>query len=428
MIHKVHKVTLANGAKGLFVDIPDASVMNFEINFRAGEYLVDRKKLETPHLMEHMLLGANQKIKKTKAFQAEFEKNGAYCNASTDIYDINYEAECADFEWDRIAELLFLAIDKPLFLRHEFSSEFGNVKEELVYRSNNHFRHLSLAMKEAFGFMAVIDQERLQLMENVKLKDVRSHYKKTHFASNMRFVIGGKLPIERRQKIIDILSQMSMPKGPGRLALPKEKPIKIDRPVRIENETVKNLYFYIDTFLKRKIKISEAHAAELLDIILTETYYSKILGTAREKGIAYHVDSSFSKFNGNANWWLSVQISPDNILELLDIVVREIKKIFMGKIADKDIRSAKQYALGRFQRAGQTVGYMVGSYSSNFFSEEKVHDYYKYPKRIESVSKQQIISITKDLFSQDVWGIGGLGNSGDELMTKVYDKLAVLWQ
>ena len=54
MIHKVHEVSLDNGAKGLFIHIPDASVMSFEINFRAGEYLVDRKKSETPHIMEHL--------------------------------------------------------------------------------------------------------------------------------------------------------------------------------------------------------------------------------------------------------------------------------------------------------------------------------------------------------------------------------------
>jgi predicted Zn-dependent peptidase len=428
MIHKVHKVTLANGAKGLFIDIPDASVMSFEVNFRAGEYLVDRKKWETPHLMEHMLLGANQKIKKSKTFQAEFEKNGAYCNASTGTYDINYEAECADFEWDRIADLLFLAIDKPLFLRDEFNSEFGNVKEELVFRSNNHFRHLGIKMREAFGFLSVTDHERLLLMENVKLKDVRSHYKKTHFMSNMRFVIGGKLPPERREKIMEILNNMSLPVGPGRLALPKERPAKIEIPVRIENETVKNLYFYVDTFLKRNIKDSESHAVELLNIILSETYYSKILGTARERGIAYGVNSSFSRFNGNTNWWLSVQISPDNILELLDIMVREIKKIFVGKISDKDIKSAKQYALGKFQRGGQTVGYMVYNYSNFYFSEEKVYDYYEYPKRVEGVDKQQIIDVTKDLFSQNIWGIGGLGNADDELMAKIQKKLSVLWE
>ena len=76
--------------------------MTFTINFRAGEYLVDRIKWETPHIMEHLLLGANKRIPKARAFQAEFEKNGAYSNASTGIYEIAYESECADFEWRRI--------------------------------------------------------------------------------------------------------------------------------------------------------------------------------------------------------------------------------------------------------------------------------------------------------------------------------------
>ena len=105
-------------------------------------------KWETAHLMEHLLLGANEQIPKARAFQAEFEKNGAYCNASTGSYDITYEAECADFEWERIADLLLVAISKPLFLEEEFKAEFGNVREEMTGRSNNHFRHLSLALRE----------------------------------------------------------------------------------------------------------------------------------------------------------------------------------------------------------------------------------------------------------------------------------------
>ena len=62
MKHIVTEVKLRNGAKGLLIHIPDASVMSFEFNFRAGEYLVDPEKWETPHLMEHMLLGANERL------------------------------------------------------------------------------------------------------------------------------------------------------------------------------------------------------------------------------------------------------------------------------------------------------------------------------------------------------------------------------
>ena len=100
MRHTVTEISLQNGAEGLFVHIPSASVMTFDFNFRAGEYLVDPAKWEVPHLMEHVLLGANELIPRARDFQAELEKNGAYSNASTGVYDITYEAECADFEWE----------------------------------------------------------------------------------------------------------------------------------------------------------------------------------------------------------------------------------------------------------------------------------------------------------------------------------------
>lgn len=74
MKHSVKELILSNGAKGLLIDVPDATVMTVEINFRAGDYLVTKEKWETPHLMEHVLLGANQKIRKARSFQAEFEK------------------------------------------------------------------------------------------------------------------------------------------------------------------------------------------------------------------------------------------------------------------------------------------------------------------------------------------------------------------
>ena len=219
MRHTVYEIELQSGGKGLFIHIPDASVMSFEINFRAGEYLVSKNKWEAPHIMEHLLFGANELIPKSRDFQAEFEKNGAYSNASINTYEIIYEAECADFEWDRIADLIRVAITKPLFLESEFIAESGNVREELVMRSNNHFRHLNLALRQAYGFCILTDQERLELMKNVKLPDIWKHYKSTHTASNMRFVIAGKLPADRRKQLTDILENVNLPK--------RERPFRV---------------------------------------------------------------------------------------------------------------------------------------------------------------------------------------------------------
>lgn len=428
MKHTVNEVTLSNGARGLFVHVNDASVMTFEVNFRAGEYLVEREKWEAPHLMEHVLLGANELIPKARAFQAEFEKNGAYSNASTGSYDITYEAECADFEWDRIADLLRTAIDKPLFLEEEFKAEFGNVREELTARSNNHFRHLSLALREAYGFKVLTDQTRLQLMDNVKLQDIREHYANTHTTSNMRFVIAGNLP-EKRQKVLQaLLESIELPHGEGRTALPHELPKALRSPLYIHNDSVDNLYFYLDTFMHRRMEDTEADALGLINTMLTETLYSRILGTARERGLVYGMSSGFGQTKDSSNWWFGAQVMPKNAPALFEIVVKELSQVFDGNLAEADIAGAKQYSLGRFQRSGQTVSGTASGYSGRYFFDDHVDDYYKIPERIEAVTKQGIVDITQALFADRTWGMGCLGSSGDKFTEELQSAILPLWE
>ena len=104
------------GAKGLLIIVPDASVTSFDFNFRAGDYLAPIDKWDTAHIMEHMVLGANKRYASSSEFSKVFEQNGAYSNASTGTYHMSYIAECADFETERILDLLCLSIEAPAFL------------------------------------------------------------------------------------------------------------------------------------------------------------------------------------------------------------------------------------------------------------------------------------------------------------------------
>ena len=428
MKHSVTEITLENGIAGLLIHVPDASVMTFECNFRAGEYLVTPDKWETAHVMEHMLLGANELIPKARAFQAEFEKNGAYSNASTGSYDIIYEAECADFEWDRVFGLLLTAITKPLFLAEEFDAEFGNVREELTARSNNHFRHLNLALREQYGFYVKTDQERLKLMHNISLDDITKHYKRTHTSSNMRFVIAGNINASRRNIITRLLESIELPKGKGRFELPEETPRAITKPLHIQNDTVDNLYFYVDTFVSQKLDDSQYDNLSLINSMLTETLYSRILGTAREKGLVYGMSSGVSRAEHSGNWWFGAQVMPQNAPALFDIMVHELSQVFAGKISAEDIKAAKQYALGRYQRSGQTVAGVANGYSYRYFFDGVINDYYAEPERIEAITKQGIVETSKLLFSENIWGIGTLGNVSEEFLQDLQSRAAPLWK
>jgi predicted Zn-dependent peptidase len=425
--HTTSEVRLKNGARGLLIHIPDASVMTFDINFRAGEYLVSEDKWEVPHLMEHVLLGANELIPKARDFQSEIEKNGAYSNATTGVYDITYEAESADFEWDRVLGLLLVAISKPLFLAEEFDAEFGNVQEEMAARSNNHFRRLSLEMRKSLGIIAKTDAERMELMNNVSLKDVVEHYKRTHFTKNMRFVIAGNLTKSRRAALIKMLDTIELSNEGKRFALPHERPKRLKKPVYVPNDTVENLYFYIDTFMKRRLNEAETDALGLLNTMLTETLYSKILGTAREKGLVYGMSSGLSYTRDASNWWFGTQVSDKNAAALLEITVKEIKKVCAGKISASEIESAKQYALGRFHRSGQTVGATAGAYAGRYFFDGEVENYKLIPERIKAVSKDRIVEVCNAMFQDDIWGFGVLGNCGETFAHSLEQQLSTLW-
>lgn len=427
MKHSVTELKLRNGAKGLLIHIPDASVTSFEFNFRAGDYLVPVKKWETPHLMEHLLLGANERYPKSRLFQAEIEKNGAYSNASTGAYDITYESECADFEWDRVLELLLLAISKPLFLADEFEAEAGNVREELIARSNNHFRHLSLALRAKYGFVSKTDQDRLLLMDNVTVEDVREHYEKTHTTRNLRFIIAGNLTPKRQELVRATLESMELPTGTERIELPNETPLKQDKPLFITNETVKNLYFYIDSFMLRRMNDPETDALNLVNTMLTETLYSKILGTARERGLVYGMSSGFGQTKTSSNWWFGAQVSQKNASPLFDIMIDELNNVFRGEIALEDIEAAKAYALGRFQRGAQTVAGVAGGYSSRYFFDEGIDDYYDMPDRINKVTKDEIIAISNELFESKTWGFGILSNCERSLVNDLHAQVSPLW-
>jgi predicted Zn-dependent peptidase len=405
MKHTVEEIILSNGAKGLLVHIPDANVMDMYLNFRAGEYLVEHDKWETPHLMEHILLGANDAYPRARDFQAEVEKNGAYSNASTDVYDIVYETECADFEWKRVLGLILTAIERPLFLQEEFDAEFGNVKEELAARANNHYRQLGAASRKAYGLVSETDKERLELIDNVTLEDVREHYRRTHTTDNMRFVVAGNMQKNRKADVVGMLENVRLPRG-ERFAMPDEVVRSLKIPVCIANTTVDTLYFYIDTFINRRLEEHELDALGLVNAMLTETLYSKILGTARERGLVYGMNSGFQQIKLSSNLWFGSQVSAVNAPALFDIIIEQLGNLFRGELAEADIAAAQAYAVGRYQRSAQTVASTASGYTGRYFFDEFIEDYYAIPERILAVTKPQIIDVTRAMFSD---GIGGLG-------------------
>ena len=426
MKHTVHEVKLKNGARGLLIDVPGATVMSFQFHFRAGNrYVANKEVYETAHLMEHMAFGANARYKSEHAYEADFTKNGAYHNAWTSDSALCYVADCADFEWERIFDLQQVAICEPRFNSTELEAEKGNVKSELTGYLNNHNRVLWPKIQQLLGEDIYSYWQRIQTISNVSLKDVKEHHARTHTSDNLRFVIAGKLD-GRKTRIKELLDTWEMPRG-ERFDLPHDE-LSSAGPALIRRKEASNLTFGWSMVLPRMLSDEEDDAMAVLNHLLTGTMHSRIYGAARKKGLAYGVFSDTSVGLYDSSWDFGGQVNLETSDKLFDIIVREMDAVQDGRISEDELEAAKSYALGRHQMGAQTVAQISGYYSGRYFSDDVVRDYDRSPQEIKTITLERMIATAREFVAHDAWALAGVSCGEKEDLVRLNAKLATLFE
>ncbi len=399
MKHTVKEVVLKNGAKGLFIDIPGATVMSYRFHFRAGNRQVKSKDIyETAHIMEHMAFGANAKFENEHDYAAEFTKNGAYDNAFTSDNSMVYVANCADFEWDRILDLQELAICRPKFNQAKLDSEKGNVKNELSGMLSSHSNLLWPKLQQSIGEDVLTLPERLQTIDNITLDDIIEHHYRTHNLHNMRFVVAGKLH-GKKAKLKQKLEKWKLKKG-TLLDIPQDELRDYVEPTVIKRKDAKSLTFGFSFVLDRVMTDSEQRALNGLNHILTGTLHSRIFGKARDAGLVYSIFSDSDNNQYTSSWDFAGQVLPETAEQLFDVITKELVEVMSGKIKVKEIEATKSYGLGRYQMGAQTVDQISNFYTSTYFSKDKIRNYEKVPREIDRLDKDSMMEIATEFIKK----------------------------
>ena len=425
MRHTLSEIKLKNGARGLLIDVPGATTMSMLFHFRAGNRYSKSKDIEqVAHIMEHMAFGANARFKDEQDFEFEFTKNGAYRNAYTSDLSMVYEADCADFEWDRILDLQKLAICQPRFNEEELNAEKGNIKSELTNYLNDHHRILWPRIQQLMGEDVLTYRQSLATVSDVTIADVREHHKRTHTTKNMRFMIAGKLK-GRKSLIKRQLEDFQLPKG-ERFEVPFDALLKAT-PSLIRRKDATNLTFGLYLGLPEVLSDEDVDAMHCLNHILTGTMHSRIFGAARKKGLAYNVSAYTGTGFYDSGWDISGQVNHEAAGQLFDIIAREIGRVLSGKISKKEIEAAKSFALGRYQMGAQTVSQISGFYTGRYFADGVIKNYEKIPETIKNVTSERMIETARKFIKSDTWVLAAVSNGERQEIVDLSDKIAKLF-
>lgn len=426
MKHTVEEIRLKNGARGLLIDVPDATTMSMQFQFRAGNRYVKSKKIEqVAHIMEHMAFGANVRFKDESDFEFEFTKNGAYRNAYTSDLSMVYEADCADFEWDRILDLQKLAICQPKFNEAELAAEKGNVRSELTNYLNDHNRILWPRVQQLLGEDVLTYRQSLPTIGAVTLADVREHHRRTHTTRNLRFVIAGKLQ-GRKAEIKRQIEDFGLHEG-ERFEVPHDVLTKAS-PTIIRRKDATNLTFGLFMAIPRELNDEELDAMRYLNHILTGTMHSRIFGAARRKGLAYNINAYAATGFYDSGWDITGQVNHEAAGELFDIIVRELKNVLDGNIKEQEVDAAKSFALGRYQMGAQTVSQVSGFYTGRYFADDFIKDYYRVPEMIKNVTLERMVETARGFINEDKWVLAAVSSGDRQELVDLNDKVATLFE
>jgi predicted Zn-dependent peptidase len=280
-------------------------------------------------------------------------------------------------------------------------------------------------MSQEIGEDSLTYAERLTIMPNMRLIDIKNHYNATHTKGNMRFVVAGNFE-GRMTRLREILDGYELPAG-DRLPIPVDE-LHSFEPFAILRKDVPNITFGWTMNLPRRLSDDEKMAMVTLDHMLNGTMHSRILGEARRLGLVYAIYSDTSAYEHNSSWDFGAEVNADKIEALFDIIVREVGRINDGDISDTELNDAKGYALGRYQMGIQTVGQLNTWFADRYFADGRIDDFKALPKKTRAVSRDQIVNIAKEFISANCWGIGIYGNTNKATAEILRDKLGGLYK
>ncbi|MBR0416114.1 insulinase family protein [Candidatus Saccharibacteria bacterium] len=424
MRHTVEEVRLKSGARGLLIHVPAASVMNMRVQFRAGmRYAKKPEVYEIAHVVEHLSFGANAKYRDEQAYEADFTKNGAYHNAWTSDFSVVYESECADFEWDRILDLNRVAITSPRFNEEELKSEKGNVRSELTGYLNDYSRLIWPRLQTAIGESTPTLRDRLATLPNIELKDIREHYRRTHTAANMRFIIVGRIKHRKRQ-IIKMLESWDLKEG-TLLDFPKDELHPADA-VLVRRKDASNITFGFSYVVPRRMNERESCAMDFLNHIVTGTMSSRIFGKARKRGLVYGMGSCLTNSAHNSSWDFDGEVNLESADELFELINHELTRLIKGDISDTEIEAARVYNLGRYQIGAQTASQLSDYYAETYFVNGRIDDYDHADSLINSITKEDIVSLAREFISSNISALVAVGSCEKAVITALSEKLKIV--
>ena len=403
----VQKTTLENGIRVITEEIPHVHSVSVGIWVKAGSR--DERSLENgiSHFIEHMLFKGTKR-RSAHQIAKEIDAVGGVLNAFTSKEFSSFYAKVLAEHLPVALDLLFDLFLHSLFSPGELEKERQVIIQEISMVEDTPDEYIHDLFSQSFwprhslGFPILGRLETISRMNRTKLL---AFFHQHYLGRQPIFVAAGNLKHENLLRPVQETF--------GRTWLREKKrqssPPRPHPQLLVQHKKLEQVHLVLGTQ-----GISATHprryAFSILNTILGGGMSSRLFQEIREKrGLAYSVYSFLSSFVDSGMLGVYVGTGDNTLSRVLQLILREMKKLSENSLGPKELRSAKEQLKGNLLLSLESMDSRMGRLAKNqlyynrFISTEEIIE------GIEKVKAEEVGALARQTFKPDSLSLTILG-------------------
>ena len=412
----VQKSILDNGTTVLIDRMQD--VRSFALGFfvAAGSGDEPPARQGISHFLEHVLFKRTRR-RSTVQIARAIDRLGGDVDAFTTKEYTGFYVHTLDSRLSEALDLMGDVVLSPAFESVDIEVERGVILEELGEANDNPDDLVHEMFVRSFWRSHPLGAPILgsaETVQSIGLADLYRYYRSRYRPENLIVSVAGHVRIRECLAEIERLFRRRASRSAGRAVIEK-------RAARPRGHQ--------DLLLKSRRGLGQAHlclgvegpsqsserrfAASLLDIVLGGGMSSRLFQEVREKrGLAYSIASSLNSFRLGGYETISAACAPKNLARLLEVTLREVKRLKREGVRPRELAWAKENLKGNMMLALESTVSRMSMQARQEFYMGRIIPAEEMMARVEAVSADDVAGEAERLFDGRMLSLAVVGNVG----------------
>ncbi|MCX6927673.1 MAG: pitrilysin family protein [Verrucomicrobia bacterium] len=350
------------------------------------------------HFIEHLLFKGTKK-RSAKAISQAVEGIGGYLNAFTSEEITCFHARACH---DRFDELLDVLLDMMLdskFAPADIAKEREVIKEEMAMYLDEpqhqvqELLNATMWPNQPLGRPITGTEKTLDAMTRPHLC---GYLRDNYLAGNVLIVAAGRL---KHRPVVRAVSRYAsrFSKRPRPQSIPAQDNQQHPRICLFTKETEQTQIALGVRTCSREDE--RRYALRLLNTILGENMSSRLFQVVREdRGLAYSIYSTPSFFSDTGDLVISAGLDTDNVTQVLQLILRELKRMREAAPSAGELRRARDYVIGQIDLGLESTEHQMNWLGEQLLGYGKILRPAQIKRRLRAVTAVEIRSAARDFF------------------------------